>query len=95
MAKKSFSDLRAQVQAFLGEAPSDEGLTLLEDINDTLADGEDWRTRYEDNDRNWRARYAKRFSDGPLTPEGQGDGGKSAPDPSRLRISDLFTPITK
>lgn len=47
---------------------SDEDLVLLENITDTVNDmesraGEDWKKKFEDNDKAWRERYKARFSD--------------------------------
>lgn len=48
---------------------SDETISLLEDITDTFDDLEsrtegvdEWRAKYEENDREWRKRYIDRFS---------------------------------
>lgn len=47
---------------FIGDNDSDEAIELLEDISDTLTgDGEDWRTKYEENDKEWRRKYKERF----------------------------------
>lgn len=47
---------------FIGDNDSDEAIELLEDISDTLTgDGEDWKTRYEENDKEWRRKYKERF----------------------------------
>lgn len=47
---------------FIGDNDSDEAIELLEDISDTLAvDGEEWRTKYEENDKEWRRKYKERF----------------------------------
>lgn len=53
----------------------DESIQLIEDFTDTYndmelrvsqyGDGEGWKKKYEDNDREWRDRYTKRF----FTPE--------------------------
>ncbi len=47
---------------------SDDDLTLLENITDTLndmsrEDTEDWKTKFEENDKQWRERYKARFSE--------------------------------
>lgn len=48
---------------------SDETISLLEDINDTFDDlasrtegADEWREKYEENDKEWRRRYIERFS---------------------------------
>lgn len=63
----------ARVREVIGESTDDRSISFLEDMSDTYDDftarvGEDWRRRYEENDANWRARYAARFS-GDIKPE--------------------------
>lgn len=55
----------------IGEDNSDEAISLLEDISDTLndydartKDATDWKKRYEDNDKEWRDKYKERFMSG-------------------------------
>lgn len=69
MAVRTREEILEGVRARLGEDVSDEAIGFLEDITDTLTDlearaagdGEDWKTRYEENDANWRRRYTERF----------------------------------
>lgn len=56
------------IRGFIGETPDDNGLKVLEDFNDTLDDyysriteSGNWKTKYEENDREWRKRYSDRF----------------------------------
>jgi len=71
MAVLKKEDLIKKLTEFLGESPSDEGVTLLEDVTDTVTnlegDGTDWKAKYEENDKNWKAKYIARFS-------GKGEG---------------------
>lgn len=65
MAVLSFDELIAKIKAKIGEDTSDESIELLEDVADTFNannDGEDWKTRYEENDKEWRKKYIDRFS---------------------------------
>lgn len=55
----------------IGDDNSDEAISLLEDISDTLndynartKDATDWKKRYEDNDKEWRDKYKERFMSG-------------------------------
>lgn len=57
-----------RVKALVGEDTSDETLHTLEDFNDTFdsfsgsnSETEDWRARYEENDKMWAKRYRDRF----------------------------------
>lgn len=66
MAIRTKADLISVISAALGDSSSDETLQLLEDLSDTLTDfetrvGEDWKTKYEQNDEQWRTRYRERF----------------------------------
>lgn len=56
--------LLQQITDILGDRTDDESLSLLENASDTLnqyADTENWKQKYEDNDKEWRERYKKRF----------------------------------
>lgn len=64
MAVLSKEDLIAKLNASFGENLSDDNISLLEDVSDTidsLSDTEDWKTKYEENDASWRKRYKERF----------------------------------
>lgn len=69
MAVLTRDDLMSQVQAHFGEATDDASLQFIEDISDTIkdledkakGDGEDWKTKYEENDKAWREKYRERF----------------------------------
>lgn len=50
------------------ENRTDEDVTFLEDITDTIEDYEkrvkdstDWKSKYEENDREWKKKYTDRF----------------------------------
>lgn len=69
MAVSTKEDLVARISASFGENLSDDNISLLEDLSDTIdsfSDNEDWKTKYEENDASWRKRYKERF-------EGKGD----------------------
>lgn len=69
MAVSTKEDLVARISAIFGENLSDDNISLLEDVSDTIdsfSDKEDWKTKYEENDASWRKRYKERF-------EGKGD----------------------
>lgn len=77
MAIKTPEELRTALTGVLGDAPSDAGLTLLEDMSDTLTSltasgsAHDWEQKYKDNDAAWRKRYIERFN----APADDGEGG--------------------
>ena len=71
MAVLSFDELIAKIKTKIGEDTSDESIELLEDVTDTFNannDGEDWKTKYEENDKEWRKKYIDRFSGSKLVP---------------------------
>lgn len=80
---------------------SDDDLTILENITDTLnsfenknTENEDWKKKFEENDKAWRERYKARFSEPTHTtpeveqhlPEVEVNEPKSA----NITIEDLF-----
>ena len=66
MAIVTKEDFIRRMNEKLGEDNSDEVLALIEDFSDTydslnVTDTEDWKTKYEENDRAWREKYRNRF----------------------------------
>lgn len=61
-----------RIQDMIGDDSSDESVSFLEDLTDTYndldnranGDGEDWKTKYEENDKAWKKRYMQRFFSG-------------------------------
>ena len=71
MAIKSREDLLKSLNTLIGDNSTDENLAILEDVADTLKDYEsktadqtDWKTKYEQNDAEWRKKYRERFTSG-------------------------------
>ena len=65
---KSREEILEIIRNRIGGDNSDEALSFIEDITDTmndyesrLADSTDWKNKYEENDKNWRERYKERF----------------------------------
>ena len=69
MAKLSKSEMFKKVKEYLKEDTSDEAISLLEDLTDTLSDDnpdkdkeiEDLKKQVEEIDKSWRQRYIDRF----------------------------------
>lgn len=73
MAVKSKDELLSSLKTIVGDTPSDEALTLLEDMSDTLDNStggssdedknkiEELEKQVKDTDEMWRKRYADRF----------------------------------
>lgn len=82
----------------VGEDTSDDAIKFLEDMSDTYddlvnrtGDSDEWKKKYEENDKSWRDKYTKRFFEktdpaGTPKPDGLEDGeGDNA-----IKIEDLF-----
>lgn len=64
MAVKTVDEIMKKVRERIGEDNSDEAIEFIEDISDTfesLSNAEDWKTKYEENDKKWREKYRDRF----------------------------------
>ena len=69
MAVKSREELLNSLSAIIGEEPDDNGIAFMEDLTDTVTDfeertKEDWKTKYEENDKAWKKKYTERFMKG-------------------------------
>ena len=78
----------------VGEGTDDNTLTLLENIRDTYkdlssraSDPENWKQKYEDNDKEWREKYRNAFMN-PTVPPNNPDPDPEPP--KSLRFEDLF-----
>ena len=74
MAVRTPEELLAAIKERIGDDTSDEALTLIEDISDTINtknrdDKEDWKKKYEENDAAWRQKYRERFFNPPTENE--------------------------
>lgn len=99
MAKLTKEQFLAHIQKLIGEDNSDEALTLLEDFTDTYnelektstpakAEGEDWETKYKENDASWRKKYRDRFNGIEEVKEEKEEEQKT--DAENIHIADLF-----
>lgn len=96
MAVKTREEILESFKTRLGENPDDKSISFLEDVADTLddfekrakGDGTDWKSKYEENDANWRKKYTERFFSDEPEPE-----PKPEPDNTPLTFSDLFKEI--
>lgn len=88
MSVLSREDLIKKVTEFLGETPTDEGVSLLEDVTDTLNStddsGTEWKQKYEENDKMWRKKYIDRFN-GKTDPED--DPNKDDPEDNNKNLT--------
>lgn len=70
MAILSKDDFFKKIQGIVGDDKTDDSIKFIEDMTDTYndlvgkqGDGEDWKAKYEENDKMWRERYTSRFFD--------------------------------
>lgn len=74
MAVLTKADFLTRVKEHIGDDTSDTAMQFIEDMTDTFndletrsnnADTENWKAKFEENDKMWRQRYKERFfSDG-------------------------------
>lgn len=69
MAVRTTDEILESIKTRVGDSTEDADLEFLEDVTDTLSDlknkskgQEDWKTKYEENDKQWREKYRDRFS---------------------------------
>ena len=70
MAKRTKEELLTSVKELLGDRNDDTALSFLEDLSDTISDGEniDFKQKYEEQvqanktlEETWRKKYTERF----------------------------------
>lgn len=71
MAKLSKDELLEKVRTYVGDRTDDETLEIIEDISDSVdsSDADEWKQKYEENDKMWRDKYISRFFDTPTEHE--------------------------
>lgn len=63
MAKLSKDELIEKVRKYVGDRTDDETIGIIEDISDSIdsSDADEWKQKYEENDKMWRDKYISRF----------------------------------
>lgn len=68
MAVRTIDEILESVKTRVGDSTEDADIEFIEDISDTLNDliskasgQEDWKAKYEENDKTWREKYKERF----------------------------------
>lgn len=79
MAVRGRDEMLAALRSRIGDDTSDDALALIEDFTDTMSDyesrvGDDWKSKYEENDRTWRQKYRDRFFQSPSNGGGNTTG---------------------
>ena len=92
MAVRTREEILEAIRSRIGEDTSDESISLLEDITDTMEDYEtrvadktDWKNKYDELDATWRRKYIERFS---------GKAGEDIKNEQEEQIKDDSEPIT-
>lgn len=95
--KKTVEELRTALQKLIGERTDDEVIGFIEDFDDSIEelsnkDSEDWKTKYEQNDAEWRKKYRDRFFNGKVDEdiEKSKSNEHEEPDEEKTTIDDLF-----
>lgn len=68
MAVLKKEDLLNAIKEMVGDDTSDTTITFIENVTDTIndlesrtRDSDNWKTKYEENDKAWREKYIDRF----------------------------------
>lgn len=87
-------ELLASIKDRFKDDTSDETISFIEDVSDTINDLEtkasdetDWKSKYEENDKQWREKYRDRFFNSEGSDPNQLDEEPSKP----MNFDDLFT----
>lgn len=72
MAVLNRDDFFSAIQSIIKDDTSDDSISFVENMTDTYnslvnsasGDGEDWKKKYEENDKMWKERYKHRFFSG-------------------------------
>lgn len=98
MAIKTREEILESIRGRFGDDTSDETISLVEDITDTITDmerkangnGTDWKKKYEENDANWRKKYRDRFFGSPAEGDDDDIDEPSAPSKKNYTFENLF-----
>ena len=97
MAIVSKEDLIKRLSEKFGDDNSDEVIQLTEDLSDTLNDyykrvndKEDWKTKFEENDSEWRKKYKERFLNTSNSEEENNNQDSDEDDYKNVTFNDLF-----
>ena len=101
MAVKSKEDILSIIKEKFKDDTSDSTLGMIEDISDTINDLEDkakdktdWKSKYEENDKQWREKYKERFFSGESLPKSTGTQTEPETEEHIPGYKDDGTPMT-
>lgn len=101
MAIRSKEELITKIKEYAGEDTGDAVIEIIEDVSDTMdsfSGSEDWKAKYEENDKMWREKYTARFTDAPnKTPTGDDVDGNTHDEEKEeiVTYDDFFEAITE
>ena len=93
MAIRTRDEIMAQLQTMVGEDTSDETLSFIQDVSDTLGDNNSAQritqleTQHEEQDKEWRKKYRDAFFTGKPDDSYEEESEQKRP----KRFEDLFT----
>ena len=75
---KSKEELIEEIRAVVDDDTSDNVIALIENVSDTMteletSDGEEWKQKFEENDKMWREKYISRFTEGTTEPTAEAE----------------------
>lgn len=92
---RSKDEIIKSISSRFGEEPTDEDISLLEDVTDTFSDFENktadttnWKEKYEENDKAWKKKYTERFLNKEVADDLIPDDKEEVPE--KLTYDDLF-----
>ena len=92
----TFNELLQQLNTLIGDNTSDDTISLIENVTDTFNDlsikatnndAEQWKNKYEENDKAWREKYKSRFMTGGTEPPEQPEPPET---PKKRTFDSLF-----
>lgn len=87
--KRDYDEMLEKVKTLVGDRNDDEALGFIEDFTDSFSnvssgENDEWRRKYEENDKMWREKYRTRFFDG------EPDNSKNeVKDTDEIKIEDI------
>ena len=64
MARLTKDELIEKVKKYVGDRTDDETIEIIEDISDSISASDEeneWKQKYQENDKMWRDKYISRF----------------------------------
>ena len=92
---KSKEELIEEIRAVVGDDTSDNVIALIENVSDTMteletSDGEEWKQKFEENDKMWREKYISRFTEGTAEPTTEPTEPTADDEEKEKTFEDLF-----